>query len=743
MLRRPTPGNSPSLRGRVPAPGPGVLIAGAGCGLVLWLGAWLIPALPTALGAAGCVLSIGCGSILLRRARNLTAVARAEREELDRVRRELELARASMSNAAYAIFWVRADGSVMDHNRTAADLLGAAADLRDTQLADVFAESRSAWFQIWQTLATRGSYTGDAVWRRAGGAAIAVRLVANRVSYDGRFYGCIFAADRTETKLAEDRLADSISRFRAITENTSDLVFVLDPEGVVTYVSPAAARAAGTRARDLLGRRSGLTLHGQDRPQVDRALAEARRHPGRTVRLDDLRARRPDGAWLRLDGSFTDLPDVPGVRGTVVVYRDVTESRRADRELQESRRRMATLLGNLRGLAFRCRYDREMSLEFVSDGAFDLTGYRPERFFGERPMNAMDIIHPDDVAQVRATIREAVAARGMYAHEYRIVTADGSVKWVWEQGIGVADESGEVKFLEGLITDISGRVEAERTIRELNGDLERRVAARTRELEEAQEQLIESEKMAALGGLVAGLAHEINTPLGVGLTAASHLRDRVLATRRALERGALKRAELEALLADGEESAGLVVANLTRTADLVRSFKRGSVDQCSEERRTFDLGESLAEVVASLRPQYRRRPLRVVVDCPPGVSVDSLPGAVAQIVTNLVQNALLHAFGPDEPGTIRIAAAANGDDVELVYTDDGRGMDDAVRRRVFDPFFTTRRREGGSGLGMHIVYNLVTGALGGHIACASRPGEGTTFRMTFPRNPVPAETVEV
>ncbi len=666
---------------------------------------------------------------------------RAEREELLRTRRELELARASMGNAAYAIFWVRADGSIMDHNRTAARLLGDADDLRDIQLADFFAGSRSAWLRIWQSLATQGSFTGDMAWRRAGGAQFPVRLVGNRVSHDGRFYGCLFVADRTEAKLAEDRLADTNARFRALTENTSDLVFVLDREGVTTYVSPAAARILGGGERELLGRRSGLLVHDRDRPSVDRVLAEARRHPGRTIRLENVRARRADGTWLHLDGAYTDLPDVPGVTGTVVVYRDVTDSRRADRDLQESRRRMATLLGNMPGLAFRCRYERAMTLEFVSSGAFALTGYRPEQFFGDHPVTAKDIIHPDDIRQVRTAIGEAVDAGRAYAHEYRIVAADGAVKWVCEQGVGVADESGGTVALEGFISDITDRVEAERTIRELNGDLERRVAERTRDLEEAQEQLIASEKMAALGGLVAGLAHEINTPLGVGLTAASHLGERVRDMRRLLDRGGLKRADLDALLADGEDAAGMIVANLSRAADLVQSFKRVSVDQCSEERRAFDLGAYLSEIVASLRPQYRRRPLRIVVDCPPGVVVDSLPGAVAQIVTNLVQNSLLHAYAPGDEGTIRIAAGASGDDVELTYADDGRGMDDAVRRRVFDPFFTTRRGEGGSGLGMHIVYNLVTGALGGSISCASRPGEGATFRMTFPRRPAPAETV--
>lgn len=667
-----------------------------------------------------------------------------EHDELSLAKGELELARESMHNAAYAIFWVKADGTVIDTNRTAAQLLDRDEEnISGARLADFFAEPRSVWFQIWQRLVKQGAYKGDSTWRRKDGTAFPVRIVGNRVSHEGRFYGCFFASDLTESRLVEQQLNQNISRFRAITENTSDIIFVLGNSGVYTYVSPAASRFAGVHEKDLLGRRPGLYVNDEDRPRVLDALSRASGHPGRTVRVDNVRVRRPDGSWLCLEGAYTALPDVPGIEGTVLNYRDITERLEAGRALEESRRQLATLLGNLPGMAYRVRNDETKTVEFVSEGSTAISGYTPEEFCVDGGMCSRDVIHPEDYERVQRTIREAIDAEGRYELEYRFVTRDGSEKWVWEQGAVVRDPEGRVVAFEGFITDINARVEAERTIRALNRELELRVEERTQELEEAQEHLIASEKMAALGGLVAGLAHEVNTPLGIGLTAASHLNDQLKATRRRFASGGLRRSDLESLLDLGEESSSLVVANLSRASDLIGSFKRVSIDQTSDERRAFDLGQYVEQVIVSLRPQYRKRPLTVRSECPAGIEVDTAPGIVAQIVSNLVQNALLHAFARDQSGTIVVGAEVAGDDVVLTYGDDGAGMDEGTRRRVFDPFFTTKRGAGGSGLGMHIVYNLVTETLGGEISCTSEPGRGTSFRIRFPRRtPAPAPATE-
>ncbi|WP_165772217.1 sensor histidine kinase [Niveispirillum lacus] len=262
--------------------------------------------------------------------------------------------------------------------------------------------------------------------------------------------------------------------------------------------------------------------------------------------------------------------------------------------------------------------------------------------------------------------------------------------------------------------------------------------ARTLErLRATQRDLIQSEKMAALGGLVAGVAHEINTPLGVAVTAATAFAQDTERFSKAYRDGTLRRSDLQDYVASAGEAMGFVLGNITRAADLVHSFKQVAVDQTTDQRRRFDLGDYLGEVLRSLQPQLRRLPHRLDADLVEGQVVESAPGAIAQIVTNLVMNALTHAFtGQGRAGTICVSlcpAPGTPGWVQLSVTDDGQGIEAAILPRIFDPFFTTRREAGGTGLGLHLVYNLVTQRLGGRIDVESRVGQGTRFTVAFPR----------
>lgn len=254
------------------------------------------------------------------------------------------------------------------------------------------------------------------------------------------------------------------------------------------------------------------------------------------------------------------------------------------------------------------------------------------------------------------------------------------------------------------------------------------------ELQGAQQQLVSAEKMASLGQLVAGVAHEINTPIGIAVTAASHLRD--LGTRFAnkIDTGKMTRSDLSAWRDASDEASRLILGSLERAHTLIGSFKQVAVDQTSEHRRKFDLADFLGEVVFALQPTYKRSAHTLVIDCPGGITLDTYPGALFQILTNLVNNSLLHAFSEGQQGQMRITVTVDGDRIHLSYRDDGRGMSADVAARAFDPFFTTRRGSGGSGLGLHLVYNLVTRLLGGRIELVSAPGQGSEFRLQFPRH---------
>ena len=248
----------------------------------------------------------------------------------------------------------------------------------------------------------------------------------------------------------------------------------------------------------------------------------------------------------------------------------------------------------------------------------------------------------------------------------------------------------------------------------------------------AQEELVQSERLASLGEMVAGMAHEINTPIGVGLTAVSVIERETEKLQEAGSGGALTRQAFDATLQAIEEGASMALANLSQAARLVRSFKQIAIDQSSEQTRRLNLRAYVEEIVASLTPATRDRLQPIEVGGDAELEIESAPGAIAQIVTNLVMNSVMHGYADGRSGRVTIAVERDGDKARLSYVDDGDGMAPDVLRRIFEPFFTTKRGQGGSGLGMSIVYNLVTNTLQGKIRCNSAPGEGFRAEVQLP-----------
>jgi two-component system, NtrC family, sensor kinase len=252
------------------------------------------------------------------------------------------------------------------------------------------------------------------------------------------------------------------------------------------------------------------------------------------------------------------------------------------------------------------------------------------------------------------------------------------------------------------------------------------------ELRLAQDSLVQAERLASLGALVAGVAHEINTPVGIALTSASVLQEATVGIKGAMELGSVKKSDMLGYLEIAAESTHLIMVNADRAAHLIQSFKQIAADQTSEARRTFALREYLDEIIVSLRPRIRQTNVQVLVDCPDGVRIDGFPGAFAQVITNLVLNALIHAFGEGAEGTIHIGANPDGEQVEIAFRDTGRGIAPNLIDKVFDPFFTTRRGQGGTGLGLNIVYNLIVKTFGGSVNVASTVGQGSCFTIRIP-----------
>lgn len=260
------------------------------------------------------------------------------------------------------------------------------------------------------------------------------------------------------------------------------------------------------------------------------------------------------------------------------------------------------------------------------------------------------------------------------------------------------------------------------------------------ELRHTREELVLSEKMASLGRMVAGFAHEINTPVGVAVGAVSHNEDALDRISAMLSQEEVSEEDLREELNGVRQGSALAMANLRRAANLVQSFKRTSIDQTSEQARVFEMSELVNDVLFALQGTLKRLPITVHVECPPAMQLDGVPGLIEQLLTNLVMNAVQHAFCDGQrAGNIHIRVQREGSNIHLEFADDGVGMDAGQIARIFEPFYTTRRGQGGSGLGLYICYTIVTSRLGGSIECHGQPQAGCRFDVRFPAGPVDRE----
>lgn len=251
-------------------------------------------------------------------------------------------------------------------------------------------------------------------------------------------------------------------------------------------------------------------------------------------------------------------------------------------------------------------------------------------------------------------------------------------------------------------------------------------------LQLAKDQLVESERMASLGGLVAGIAHDVNTPLGVGVTAASFMQERIKKLNLAFEDKKLTSRTMSLFLTEAQQTTTLLLSNLNRASELVSSFKQVAVDQTSEAERDVDLKLYIQEVVQSLAPNFKKTKHKIEVSCPDDLVIRCAPGVIAQIFTNMIMNSLIHGFENKKQGMIKIDIRNDGETITVHYKDNGKGLSQELLERHFDAFFTTKRGKGGSGLGTHIMYNLVTQTLGGQIVASSQEGQGIEYNVTFP-----------
>ncbi|MBO3708509.1 MAG: PAS domain S-box protein [Candidatus Accumulibacter sp.] len=475
-------------------------------------------------------------------------------------------------------------------------------------------------------------------------------------------------------------------------------------------------------------------VHPDQREEVLRHLTE--RVLGQHNKFDmEYRIRRHDDGqerWMHGLGEL-EFDDRGMPRMMIGTIQDITRTKQADRALHESEERL------------------QQAIRVSQLGIFD-HDHRSDRIFwspeqrlihGWGADEAVTLpaflasVHADDRPMIAAAVQRAhdPAGDGVYDVTCRIIR-HGEVRWVVTRSQTIFTGEGTSRRplrTVGADLDITDRKRTEAELERYRQQLEELVAERTAELRQAMDHLVQSEKLAALGHLVAGVAHELNTPLGNARVVASSLSADLSALTLAVDGGAVRRSHLDAFLRRGREGLDLLERNAARAADLIGQFKEVAVDQTSVRRRRFQLRQTIEELLLTLSPQFRHTGHRIELEIAPDIELDSYPGPLEQVLANLISNSLTHAFGDARAGCIRIQAEATSPNLLVLrYRDDGSGIPGSAINRIFEPFFTSRLGQGGSGLGLYIVYNLVTGLLAGSIRVESSPGAGTSFTLTLP-----------
>jgi PAS domain S-box-containing protein len=525
--------------------------------------------------------------------------------------------------------------------------------------------------------------------------------------------------------LGEQRLAEE--SYRKLFEASIDGIYVTTPSGELLNANPALARIMGYDTPEQLISGAGsdiahtVYVHPSAREEFQRLMER-----DGLVRDFEYQVRQRNGNILWLSDSATvvrdDAGEVARYEGTV---RDITDQKRAEDAIAEGRRLLQQVIDTVPAVIN--VKDRNLHYVLMNRYMARIFDIEPSEALGRTTSELMSRYGAAKTDENDQRVLKTRDGLGFYEEEY--LDSSGNLRQWLVNKLPLLDAEGEIENIVTVALDIGERKRSELEMRKARDSAETAL----RNLRETQASLIEAEKLAALGRLVAGVAHEVNNPVGISLTVASALERKTANFTAEVGRGDLRRSSLNDFLATSRDASSQLVANLNRAAELIQSFKQVAADRNYSDQRSFDLADLTEQVVMSLRPGLRKHNLTLNVECQPNLAMNSYPGPYGQVLTNLFLNAVAHAFPDGRAGTIEIQARASGkDNVEIIFSDNGCGMSLDVRRRAFDPFFTTRRDQGGTGLGLHIVYSVVTNRLGGRLDLDSEPGRGTRIRILLP-----------
>ena len=519
-----------------------------------------------------------------------------------------------------------------------------------------------------------------------------------------------------EAALAKEReygriLSEKEQHYRLLADNVTDVIWTMDIERLFTYISPSISLFRGFSANVTLNQTIEQILTPASMEEVDMLIEKEWDNVingsfGNVVIDFEFTCRDGSTVWGESKISVIYNED-NSFREILGVTRNINERRQAEAELLQSEERLRAIFEAAKNVSFVITDVSlpDMTIMEASPGAEMIFEYGRKEIVG-KSVNTLHLA--DDTSKIREAYTRMMNSGKGISEEMTLLRKSGEHFPSLFSTYPLLTDHGRVHSVLCVCIDISDQKKLEKRI-------------------------IQSEKMAALGGLVAGLVHEISTPLGVALTSASFLSDNTDNYLEKVASGEPGHALNAKYLNISRESSKMVLANINRTVELVDSFKQVAVDQAGEVRRKFNLKSYLEDIVLSLKPQIKKTVCSISVNCSGGIQLDSYPGAFYQIVSNFIMNSLIHGFNGTSDGIIDINVSVEDEEIYIDYMDNGRGIKPENIGKIFDPFFTTRRNRGGSGLGLHIVYNIVTQRLDGQISCENRSGSGAHFRIIIPK----------
>ena len=545
---------------------------------------------------------------------------------------------------------------------------------------------------------------------------------------------------------AEAALRMSARNYQALFDHSPDAVLVRDVNsGDILDTNPRFREMFGYEEGDMESLvQSDLSAN---EPAYDAAAMQSwvQRVRDEGAQFFEWRLRRKDGTVFWSEVSLTLFDMVHGQR-TVATIRDISDRKQAEAMALEFEHSLQQVYRNLPVAVFAINAKHQVT--FWNPHMTRLTGVHANEVVGTTDtwrgiyLNARPCLVDVLVEGTKAEdlnrfypgklYKSSIIPGATEGEDYFAHLDSSRGMWLRYCAAPLTDAQGKITGAIETLIDVTQLKRTQTTLEELNRDLEARVEARNAELQRAMGQLVQSEKLAALGSLVAGIAHELNTPIGNVMTVASTMKEEVTDFSQRLLSGTARRSDVEKSAARLQEASLLIERNAVKAAKLISDFKEVAVDQSSTRRRTFALAAVVGDVLTTTSPAFKMTRHQVVVDIAPDLELDSYPGPLEQVLTNFLTNSLSHGFEGVSEGRINIQAHQDGNYVVLDYSDNGCGIASANLQHIFEPFYTTKLGRGGSGLGLYIVYNLIANVLGGSITPHSTLGTGVRFVLHLP-----------